>query len=394
MRPSAIKLFANAALLAAFVAFYRDTVAQGQDFLVFYHAAKSGWLRQPIYDLARDGAMIFKYPPWIIPFFLPYSFFNESVAKCAWAVTQLLSLIYLLFWCKKSFKISLGMILLAFFLYWGIWVTHFLDGQVTLVFLAVSLVCISRAEKSIFFSALAGVLLTTKIYSFLAAVPLFWGREKSRVFYKVAVFFVMLSVLTSAVLIRHSEVPGLHGLFMLFKQWAQAAASGVRYLGEDKVLGRANQSLTALVLRGLWFGFPQVMLTIKSTLGVSADVFLGGLGFLLAGAYLIRIYDRFSFEIYFSISLALVPVIHPLPWIHGFALAFPIFAFVCAKTYENQRYKMLKIVAVFLLCIASRNTVGAMGEWLELFSAKGFGVLLLVFLATRSAAPKPIKSEN
>lgn len=390
MRLSAIRFIFAVAFAVSCIAFFRDTLAQGQDFLVFYHAAQAWWHGSPIYDLVRDGGMIFKYPPWIIPFFLPFAFLSEDLAKGAWALVQLLSLFYILMWCWKTFQIRIEILQLTFFLFWGIWVTHFLDGQVTLVFMALSMACYSAARGRALLAAFAGVFLSTKIYSLLGMVPFFFDLSRARqarrsfAWLSGAILLFLILFLVGFVLIRSSVTIGF---FDLIGQWLQAAASGIHYLGEDKVLGRANQSLTALFLRGLWWGFPHFIDEVQKSFGFSADLFFGGIGFVCAAAFLITIRERVSRDVFFAVALALIPVIHPLPWIHGFTLAFPVFAFVFAKSDLRKS----KYFGVFLLCLASRNTLGMPGEWLELLSVKGFGVLLLISLALKTGPTEKLK---
>lgn len=387
MRRSAIRFFAAAAVIAACIAFFRDTLAQGQDFLVFYRATRA-WLEgMPIYDLTRDGGMIFKYPPWIVPFFFPYSLLNESAAKAAWSITQIISLFYVFYWCKKTLSVRVETLFNAFFLYWGIWVAHFLDGQVTLVFMACTMACFSFSRKSPLYSSFAGILLSTKVYSFLGLIPFFYERDLSQpqktkdALISLIALCVFALMLMGIVLFQYENPQNFfEKVLILLEQWVHAAASGVNYLGEDKVLGRANQSLTALALRAFWWGFPQNISEMQRAFGFSIDLLFGAVGFLMASIFLVSVRDKISRELFFSIALALVPVIHPLPWIHGFTLAFPLFVF----GFEKTQLRRSVYLAIFLLCIASRNTLGQAGEWLELLSVKGFGVLLLIPIAMKA----------
>jgi hypothetical protein len=69
------KTFIFLACFVGAVALVRDTGAQGQDFEVFWRSARALFTGVSVYDVARDGAMVFKYPPWVVPFFLPFAVF-------------------------------------------------------------------------------------------------------------------------------------------------------------------------------------------------------------------------------------------------------------------------------------------------------------------------------
>src|SRR4051812_6210861 len=61
-------------ILAAAVALTRDTLWNGHDFEVFWRTGHLLRQSESIYDVARLGGMVFKYPPWISPLFVPWSY--------------------------------------------------------------------------------------------------------------------------------------------------------------------------------------------------------------------------------------------------------------------------------------------------------------------------------
>ena len=62
------------------------TVERGDDFQVFYRVAQRFWDGVRPYDQITYGNMVFKYPPWILPFFLPFGFLDLATAKMIWGL--------------------------------------------------------------------------------------------------------------------------------------------------------------------------------------------------------------------------------------------------------------------------------------------------------------------
>ncbi len=358
-----MKLLLLLAAMAGSTALVRDTVSQGQDFEVFYRAGFNIIHSERLYSIARDGAMVFKYPPFIAVFFVPLAFFSLAVAKMIWGVTQVVSLFYVVRWLKKN-GVSIRSILICTAAFWGIWAVHALDGQVTLVWMA-ALVLIWRFRPFVI------VLSTLKVFT-VALLPALDLRPSRKLFGRT--LFILLVLTYPAYLAQGSE-----SLIDLAKDWYLSATSGDQAFGIEKTLGRDNQGLPAMVMRLV------LMLGLEmSLLGTLSNLIALGLMFFLGYLWHRRSRDfpptpqgeAFRLMGYF----ALIPVVLPLSWFHGFVLAFPFAALVGGWAMERDSSKWTKICAVLgliFITVVTRKTLGPLGAIAENFSIKALGVLLL-----------------
>src|SRR4051794_39322505 len=85
------------ALIAAalLVRMYRLSVPAGQDFEVYWKAAHA-WVSgiSPYQYGPEDKGFVFKYPPWILPLFLPFSRLDFYTSKVIWTTAQVLAIVY------------------------------------------------------------------------------------------------------------------------------------------------------------------------------------------------------------------------------------------------------------------------------------------------------------
>ena len=116
----------------------RHTFFQGQDFEVFWRAGLNLRKGLPLYPLTNEDPMVFKYPPWFAPFFIPFSLLSLGSAKIIWGLIQGLSLLGIQS-VLYSWGVSRGVLLISLLVFWGIWMVHGLDGQVNLPLLYVLL---------------------------------------------------------------------------------------------------------------------------------------------------------------------------------------------------------------------------------------------------------------
>src|SRR5579863_9853635 len=100
-RPSAIAIFVVGA-----VALIRDTYYNGHDFEVFWRAGGDLLQGRDPYSLAQPRGMVFKYPPWSLPFFLPWSWIPLPIAKAVWGVLEIGSLVAAGRWLRTLGKVS------------------------------------------------------------------------------------------------------------------------------------------------------------------------------------------------------------------------------------------------------------------------------------------------
>src|SRR3954463_8489117 len=134
LRPAALAVFVLGA-----IALVRDTYYNGHDFEVFWRAGGDLLQGRDPYSLDHERGMVFKYPPWTLPFFLPWSFLPLGAAKALWGVLEVFSLLAAFNWLKRHAHATWRAIFFVGVAYWGLWAIHALDGQIALLLLALSL---------------------------------------------------------------------------------------------------------------------------------------------------------------------------------------------------------------------------------------------------------------
>src|SRR5690606_9511387 len=126
-------------------------------------------------------------------------------------------------------------LLTLFALYWGIWVVHFLDGQVILPMLAVYLSFLSRPRLDASARALVPVVMSAKVFTLFALLPI-WRRLIS----KRAVYGTLFLALALTWGTARLSYDGELGATM--RQWTVAATSGAQHLNPGQTRGSKNQS--------------------------------------------------------------------------------------------------------------------------------------------------------
>ncbi len=360
------------AFLVCAVALVRDTRYQGQDFEVFWKAAKYLTQAQPLYSLPRDGAMIFKYPPWIATLFIPFSWFSIESAKWIWGAVEVMSLLGVVRWVLAQTKNPLWVVLVTLS-FWGVWAVHALDGQISLVILFLAL---WAEEKGRFTAdAAAHIALSTKIFPWLAVIGLGKRAFRMKTLSLAALMVIILSI--PALL---SE-PG-HSVVELLKNWKDAAVSGAAVFGEAKIFGRENQGLPALTGRL----FPETRAWGETWLFA-----LWALPLYTLWGFVSRRLDRAT---RFSGWLALAACTHPLAWFHSFVFSFPAASLAVEKSVESKRPALIfaSLFGVLAIVAMTAKTAGLMGETLEFYSGKSLGSLIclgvLVLVAPGKHHPK------
>ena len=393
-----LKLFRVLAALVAVlggIALIRDTAYNGHDFEVFWNAARALLQGSLPYEVGADSGMVFKYPPWILPFFVPFAFFDLATAKWLWGVIEVAALGSVGVWVWRSLKQGAsegaGVSVLGVGLcFWGLWAVHALDGQVALPILALLLWNFPPGKsQGASHARMAWVLmlLTTKVFTIFAALGLLRRLRVRTIF--LAILFC--GVMSAPALFIYSQKSSTNSAttpaaFALVQGWTQAASSGVDRLGLEHVRGRANQGLPGLVLRNLSLG----QLSESDT---RTEVILFAVLTLILGGWWWRQTGRRQLgpEQSWAGWLALAPVVHPLPWWHLFVWAYPlaVFAFAAAMGAKSGHKRNLALVGaclgIFLLCFATEKVMGPLGASLEVLSVKSWGVLILAFVMSQCA---------
>jgi hypothetical protein len=354
-----LRILAPALLAAGAIALVRDTVSQGQDFEVFWRSARAVLAGQAAYDLARDGAMAFKYPPWILPFFFPLAFLKLETAKLVWGLIEVLSLGAIVAWLRMGGN-SWRVICACLLGFWGILVVHALDGQIALPMLAISLLLGLR--RTAFSGAAVLLVLSTKIFSAISALG-------SRAVARNARSWALAALLAAAFSLPalRSQAPGWSPLH-LATAWGQAAESGTFYFGTGKTRGRDNQGLPAFILRH----------TGSTDLGVGAEIGLTLLWMAILGVAWLRLSHPLSGEQKWAGWLALAPVVHPLSWFHQFVFALPaaVLCLSAALRSRDRQWAALAVTGIACSGWVTSKTLGETGYRLEMLSIKSWGVLI------------------
>jgi hypothetical protein len=355
------------------IALIRDTFYNGHDFEVFWRAGGDLLQGRDPYSLAHERGMVFKYPPWSLPFFLPWSFLPLAVAKALWGVVQIGSLLAACLWLRKLGRSSWVSIFVVGVSFWGLWAVHALDGQIALTILALAL-WLWPHEPELSPGWRSGALVWALSMKVFTGLPLLGFRIERR-----WIFALLLSVPILALCSVPALVAGVAGgPLQLLKHWTLAAGSGGTLMGADHIRGSFNPSFTGAVLS--WLKVPAN--------DVQSDLLLAvGLGLTLGGAW--GVSSRgLPLEIRWAGWLAIVPAIHPLPWWHLFVFSFPLAvlaadrAFRTAQKNPYRKYaaSALACIGIFLIGAGTQRFMSLFGleqagTFLEQSAGKSFGIL-------------------
>ncbi|MGE0615712.1 MAG: glycosyltransferase family 87 protein [Bacteriovoracia bacterium] len=344
----------------------RHTISQGQDFDVFWRTARYVLDGQTTYSVQRDWANVYKYPPWSVPAFFPFAMAPLWFAKWVWALLQVASLFYVGRFLANRVRRRRS-VFIPLLLFWGIWVVHALDGQVNLMMLAGALWASERfARVSVIQAPSIVWFLSLKIFTGLGVVGYLGVFRNWKAWASTVLVLGGLSLPSLWVAPRHSPAE-------LLASWSLAASSAGALFHNEKVRGRDNQGLPALVLR----------VAKVPAIEHRTDVYIAaGLALLLGLAWFF--YSQGARPLVRQAGwLALIPVVHPLAWFHLFVFAFPIvvLAWDGAIAMRRQGWLALVLLATLLIAAFTQKTLGAFGLALEMASVKSWGVLLAMFLA-------------
>lgn len=354
--------------------FIRHNLSHGHDTRTYWHAVHFFLMRggEPMFNLERDGWMAFKYPPWIVPLFLPFGWIPFKWVAALWGLVQIGSLVAIYHWLRfKGF--SRAVVLPVTIAFGGLWSVHALDGQVNHPFLAIALwgsegvFSVLKGGRLVFWQALLSLwALTVKVVTFLPALSYLFLLKTKKGW---ILFFSMMGlfwVLSFPAFLSHQTWNPME----LGRVWYETASSGGAQFAGEKTRGRDNQGLPALILRKAEVPAADKKTEFKVTVSVMILVILGWAYF----ARKLPPVDRFVGWV------ALVPVIHPLSWFHLFVGAYPLAVFAVGRAFEtsSRHLKVLSLLGVALTAAITRKTLGdSLGWWLELWSIKSIGVLIL-----------------
>ena len=366
--------FALAVFIVGSIALIRDTFYNGHDFEVFWRAGGDLLQGRDPYSLAHERGMVFKYPPWSLPFFLPWSFLPLAVAKALWGVFQIGSLLAACLWLRKLGRSSWVSIFVVGVSFWGLWAVHALDGQIALLLLALALWLWPR-EPELSPGWRSSALIWTLSMKVFTGLPLFGFKLERRWVFALALAAPILALLSIPALV--AGVAG--GPMQLLKHWAAAAGSSGASIFGDHLRGSFNPSFTGALLFALHVPAGQVTTELEAAAGLA----------LVLGAAWKRASRKRTPEEQWAGWLALVPAVHPLPWWHLFVFTFPLAVLAVDRAARSRKKgkRRAKIVAsvlacagVFLLGAGTHRFLGVfgleqLGVFLERVGGKAFGAL-------------------
>ena len=352
-----------AAAAVFLIAMTRTTVANGLDFEVYWRTVHAVFSGDPIYSLQREGNMVFKYPPWILPLFLPFAVLPLYWAKAAWGVFQGVALILVvrrLHVAKVSQRVLLG----VFLSFAGIWTNHAYLGQVALPMLAAA-VCLDKVflegSRGTRFQLLIWSL-STKILSLFPVLGFQWKRRDLRPILITAVIFAGL---TLPFIIATGNGP-----FEILHSWTHSATSGATPIAgvHVTVAGREAQGFPSFIFRVFHLNennIPLVLLVCSFCAGVLATFWRWA-------------QSRLEPNESWAGWLALTATVQPLAGYYSFCLAFPLAVYAMDRAVRSRRVLQisLPVLGITMICALTRKTLGdEAGRFVETISIKSWGVL-------------------
>lgn len=348
------------------VAMIRTTHANGIDFEVYWRAAQAFLSGQEIYSLEREGPMIFKYPPWILPFFIPFGWLPLELGKLIWGFVQAGCLIYATAWLLRR-GISVGICLLGVVAFSGLWTVHAFVGQITLCWLALGLALglreYERNDRGAGFQFLFWAL-SAKVLSLFPVLGFRWSLKKDlKPLLFVAVIWGVLSI--PAYSVMNDKNP-----MLLIRSWQSAASSGGQVIHGQKVETKSREVQ----------GLPSIATRILGIQEESASSFMW-----ISLVILIVVAAGWS-AVSKSLSrteawlgwMGLSAVVQPLAWFHFFVLAFPLSVCALDRAWKSKKWLCfgLTFVGTLMIGAVTQKTLGAFGACAEQWAVKSWGVLI------------------
>ena len=341
-------------------------IKHSDDFSVYWKAA-TVWTQEgksPYLSYLPIPGFIFKYPPWVLPFFLPFGFLNFELSKFIWTIIEFICLGYSVRWVLlRDVPRAATFFVLISFTY--IWISHFAFGQFSLVMMALALYWESNPTSRLR-SILMVLILSAKIFSLNTLLGAWKFLFRKSLIIDTLSSAVFLTGIVYTVLYYHGNSMSLADLC---HSWLKAANSGGNDLPVEVIRGSNNQGLTAGLLRALKVN-PQF---------TQADIVV----FLSLTAFLAPIWAFASRRLNFSEQwagwLGLGLIAHPLAWEHSFVLAFPICTLALGASLKSRNRLWIATAVLGILSIGMITHNILLDAWvrsLELVCMRSWGVCL------------------
>ncbi len=379
-------------LILLAVALASNTAKNAPDFTVYWNTAHLFVTEgAPIYSVARDGMMTFKYPPWILPLFLPLGCLPLAAAKLIWGGVEAMSLVFVALWLKK--RVSLGLLSLSLVTWSGIWTVHAFDGQVSLPLTALALALLPVYQHQLRNCAtlLLSYALSIKLVTLFPLLGFQWKRGDVR---RVACLLVLLTGLSIPAFLAHHQ-----SFSDLMASYRAATGPGIDAAGVVKisVKGSQAQGLVSMLFRLFELDEQQTGLMLALTLALSL---------VLAVFWRLRS-QHLSADQRWAGWLALSATVQPLAGFHSFVLAFPLATLTlhgCVNACqehddpshptlhkaEKRTLIALSVLGILMIAAFTQKTLGSTtGALLQRLSVKSWGVLLCAMLISTPSLRRP-----
>lgn len=345
-------------------------VQSGAVDLHVYWKAVGIWLggQSPYAFTGNEGVLVFKYPPWTLPFFLPLKIFSFEAWHFLWVPLQLLGIHSAIRWVIRA-QVRPDIAYLSAALFWWIWLGHAQAGQIMIFILAASLWAIppdsSNKLNSLTLAPLC-LIISAKVFNSFSLLGFLKEIVRLRTIFLIVVLLAVLNGLVLLPLKLHSNSISL---LELYHEWFKAGTSGGTQFAAETIRGQGNHSLTALVLR---------LLQVPAE-DSSKDIWMGaGIGILLSFAWHLAA-DQLSQAEKWAGWLTLGNVIHPLLWHHSFVLCFPLCALALDRAIQSRSRSLIvsASISIGLIALLIPNLWGVdFVRPFELAGSKSWGAVL------------------
>ncbi len=350
---------------------YKLSLDSASDFEVYWyaiHAWVSGQNPYAQYSTVYPG-LVFKYPPWILPLFLPFAWLSLSASKWIWTTVQIICIFYSMNWLSRC-GISRRLVCFVSLIFWWMWLAHVHFGQIMVFLLAFALWAHGTTGKAFGNSSrIAGLtfLFTSKVFSMVSLLGIFKKILKLPVILTGFVFLALSHILL--LLTFPFEKLNSRIIQNLYQDWIHAASSGGADLGAKIVRGQQNHGFVAAILRNLNIGATVVQF----------DVLVAALLAALF-SFLWNFYSKnLSSEEKWAGWLSIGVIAHPLAWHHSFTITYPLCVFSLHRSIQskNKRWIILSLLGVSCIALFIPQVIGVDAVIpLEYIGSKSWGVLL------------------
>ncbi len=336
-------------------------LATDGDFQVYWRAGRNYVQGIPLYDIARDGTHCYKYPPWLAPFFLPFSALPLRWAEAAWRLCLVFSLGYCVRWCANHSRTP-WLAMAAVIPFWGTWMNNLIAGQITTVLLAAALwgsstVADSNQRDWLGWTALL-TSLSAKLFHLIALAGIPQKAWRIRPLAATCLLFVALTI---------PAVLASGGLTPLFHSYLQMLST------PGDILGGGFYGFPALAVK--WLGWaehdPQALSRAALILiAVFAPVYV----------YIARNLESTAER--FALALGLATALHPLAFSYTFGTAYPLAALALDRAASGKRLSRLisvpiVLVGIFAITLVTSKVLGSLAGYLNGFTIKSIGILIV-----------------